>query len=133
MLSRSGVALGWGTAVTLCFYVPPLHLFLRLGREQQWVSHTPTGISPVRRLGFRHVLSEDSDNARAAPMGGHHHSQSLILAHVKFYLQDRDDEIAGRKVVIDQNDFVETRAFDLYLILGIGFGDDVSHLRHRSS
>jgi hypothetical protein len=63
-------------------------------------------------------------------VGGHHHPQGLILAHAKFCLQNHDDELAGRKVVIDQNDFVETGPFDLYLIFDVGLGDDVSHRRH---
>jgi hypothetical protein len=62
-------------------------------------------------------------------MRGDHHPQGLILAHAKFRLQNHDDELAGRKVVIDQNDFVKTRPFDLYLILDLGPGDDVIHRR----
>lgn len=66
-------------------------------------------------------------------MGGHHHSHGLILARVKFRLQDRDDEIAGRKVVIDQNDFVETRLFDLYLILGLVMMSVIGVTVHRGA
>ena len=83
-------------------------------------------------LGFRNVLCEDGDDAYAAAMCCHHHSQSLIFAYVKFRLQNRDDEIAGGKIVIDQDDLVETRAFDLYLICDFRLGDDVGHWRHRS-
>jgi hypothetical protein len=53
----------------------------------------------------------------------------LILAHAKFRLQNHDDELAGRKVVIDQNDFVETETFGLYLIFDRGRGGDVVHGR----
>ena len=31
------------------------------------------------------------------------------------------------KITIEQNDFVETRAVNLYLVFGAGFGNDVSH------
>jgi hypothetical protein len=62
-------------------------------------------------------------------MSGHHYSQCLILAQAKFRLQHRDDELAGREIIIDQDDFMQTRPFDLYLVLDLGLGDGVSHGR----
>jgi hypothetical protein len=47
-------------------------------------------------------------------MSGHHHSQRLILAHAEFRLQNYDDELAGREVIIDEDDFMQTGPFDLY-------------------
>jgi hypothetical protein len=61
--------------------------------------------------------------AQIAASGG----RASLRFHTKFGLQNRDDELAGRKVVIDQNDFVEARAFDPYLVFSDGLGDDVSH------
>ena len=46
-------------------------------------------------------------------MRGDHHPQSLIFAHAEFRLQDRDDELPRREVVIHQNDLMKTRALDL--------------------
>jgi hypothetical protein len=57
---------------------------------------------------------------------------SAMLGGEQFRFRHHHDELAGRKVSIDQNDFVKTRAFDLYLIFDIGFGDDVIHRLHRS-
>ncbi len=108
-------------------------LFLRLGREQQRIALAPTRIRCVRCLGFRNIFCEDGDHAHAAPVGGHHNAQGLILAYAKFGFQNRDDERTGRKIVIDQHDFMEARAFDLYLILDGGFSDDVGHRWHRSA
>jgi hypothetical protein len=62
-------------------------------------------------------------------MSGRHHSQRLVLGHPKFRLQNHDDELARREIIIDQNDFMQTRPFDLYLILDRGLGDGVSHGR----
>jgi len=84
----------------------------------------------VRRsgcFGFRHIFCVDGDDTRAAPMSGRHHSQRLVLGHAKFCLQNRDDEPARRKIIIDQDDFMQPRPFDLYLILDLGLGDGVSH------
>jgi hypothetical protein len=55
-------------------------------------------------------------------MSGHHHPHSLIFAHAKFCLQNRDDELAGREIIIDQDDLMQTRSFDFYLILDLGLG-----------
>jgi hypothetical protein len=48
----------------------------------------------VRCLGFRYLPCVDGNDTHAAPMGGHHHSQGLILAHAKFRLQNHHDELA---------------------------------------
>jgi len=37
--------------------------------------------------------------------------------------------LAGRKVIIDQDDFMQTRPFDLYLILDLGLGGGANHVR----
>ena len=89
----------------------------------------PAGICRVRCLGFRYILRVDGDDTSAAPMSGHHHSQRLILAHAEFRLQTHDDELAGREVIIDQDDFMQTRPFDLYLILDLGLGGGANHVR----
>jgi hypothetical protein len=79
-------------------------LFLWLGREQQGMALASARIRRVRCLGFRYILRVDGNDTHAAPMCGDHNPQGLILAHAKFRLQNHDDELAGRKVVIDQND-----------------------------
>lgn len=109
---------------------PDATLFLRFGREQQGIALASASIRRVRCLGFRHVLREDGDDTHAASMRCHHHAQGLTLAQAKFRLQNQNDECAGRKVVIDQNDLVEMRAFDLYLLFDFGLGDDVGHRRY---
>jgi hypothetical protein len=81
-------------------------LFLRLGCEQQGIALAPSGIRRVRCLRFRYILRVDSNDTTAAPMSGHHHPQRLILAHAEFRLQNHDDELAGREVIIDQDDFM---------------------------
>ena len=53
-------------------------------------------------------------------MSSHHHPQRLTLAHAKLRLQNRNDELAGCEIIIDQDDFMQTRPFDLYLILDLG-------------
>ena len=55
--------------------------------------------------------------------GRHHRPQRLILTDMKFCLQHRDDKLAGPKVIMDQNDFVEMGAINLYLGSDAGFGD----------
>jgi hypothetical protein len=55
-------------------------------------------------------------------MSGYHHSQRLILAHAEFRFQNYDDELAGREVIIDQDDFMQSRPFDLYLFLDLALG-----------
>jgi hypothetical protein len=62
-------------------------------------------------------------------MSGHHHSQRVILTHAEFRLQNYDDELAWREVIIDQDDFMQTRPFDLYLILDLGLGGGANHVR----
>jgi hypothetical protein len=110
----------------------PQDLFLRLGSEQQGIALAPASISRVRCFCFRYVLRVDGDDTSAAPMCGHHHSQRLILAHAEFRLQNYDDEFAGCEVIIDQNDFMQTRPFDLYLILDLGLGGGANHVRTAS-
>jgi hypothetical protein len=78
---------------------------------------------------LRYILREDGNDAHAAPVCGDHHPQGLILAHAKLRLQNHDDELARRIVIVHQNDFVETGPFGLYLIFGVGPGDDVIHRR----
>ena len=102
-------------------------LFLGLGREQQGITLAPPRICRIRCLGVRYVLRVYGNDTRAAPMSGHHYSQRLILAHAKFRPQNCDDELAGREIIIDQDDFMQTRPFGLYLIFDLGFGDGVSH------
>jgi hypothetical protein len=104
-------------------------LLLRLGREQQWIAFASTSVRRIGCFGFRHIFCVDGDDTRAAPMSGHHHPQSLIFAHAKFRLQNRDDELAGREIVIEQDNFMQARPFDFYLILDLGLGDCVSHER----
>jgi hypothetical protein len=62
-------------------------------------------------------------------MRGDHHAQGLILAHAELCLQNHDDELAGRIVVVDQNDLVKTGPFGLYLVFDVGPGDDVIRRR----
>src|ERR1700733_2308729 len=104
-------------------------LFLGLGREQQRIAFASTSVRRVGCFGFRYILRVDGNDTRAASMSGHHHPHSLIFVHAKFRLQNRDDELAGREIIIDQDDFMQTRPFDLYLILDLGLSDGVSHGR----
>lgn len=101
--------------------------FLGLGREQQWIALASARIGCIACLGFRYILCVDGDDTRPAPMSGHHHPQRLTLAHAKLRPQNRNDELAGCKIIIDQDDFMQTRPFDLYLILDLGPRDGVSH------
>jgi len=101
--------------------------FFWLGREQQWIALTSPGIRSVTCFGFRYILRVDSDDTRTAPVSGHHHSESLVLTHVKFRPQNHGDELAGREIIINQNDLMQTGPFDLYLILDLGLSDGVSH------
>src|ERR1700712_385521 len=79
-------------------------------------------------LGFRNVLCEDGDDAYAAAMCCHHHSQSLIFAYVKFRLQNRDDEIAGGKSSLTRmtlwrrgrSTFISSAIFGLVMMSVIG-------------
>ena len=80
-------------------------------------------------LGWAGSPCVDGDDTSAASMSGHHHSQRLILAHAEFRLQNHDDELAGREVIIDEDDFMQTRPFDLYLILDLGLGGGANHVR----
>jgi hypothetical protein len=57
---------------------------------------------------------------------GDHHPQGLILAHAKLGLENHDNELAGRIVVVDQNDLVKTGPFGLYLLFDVGPGGDVT-------
>jgi hypothetical protein len=108
---------------------PPEGLLLRLGREQQRIAFASASVRRAGCFGFRHISCVDGDDTSAAPMSGHHHSQRLIIAHAEFRLQNHDDELAGREVIIDQDDFMQTRPFDLYLILGLGLGGGANHVR----
>ena len=104
---------------------PVARLFLRVGREQQWIAFASAGVRRIGCFGFCHIFCVDGDDTRAAPMSSHHHPQSLIFAHAKFRLQNRDDELAGCELIIEQDDFMQTRPFDFYLILDLG-GDRAS-------
>jgi hypothetical protein len=44
-------------------------------------------------------------------------------------IKSHDDELAGRIVVVVQNDLVKTGPFGLYLVFDVGPGDDVIHRR----
>ena len=72
----------------------------------------------VAVLGFCYILRVDGDDPH-----------SLIFAHAKFRLQNRDDELAGREVIVDEDDFLQTRPFNLYLILDLGLGGGANHVR----
>ena len=111
----------------------PGALFLGLGREQQRIAFASTSVRRVGCFGFRYILRVDGNDTRAASMSCHHHPQSLIFAHAKFRFKNRDDELAGREIIIDQDDFMQTRPFDLYLIVDFGLGDGVSHGRDADS
>ena len=69
--------------------------------EQQRIAFASASVRCAGCFGFRHIFCVDGDDTRAAPMSGHHHSQRLVLAHAEFRLQNRDDELAGREVIID--------------------------------
>jgi hypothetical protein len=56
-------------------------------------------------------------------MSSHHNPQGLIFVHTKFRLQNRHDELAGREIIVEQDDFMQTRPFCFYLILHPGLGD----------
>src|SRR6478609_7476980 len=92
-------------------------LFFGLGGEQQWIALAPASIGRVRRLGFRYILRVDGHNARTALMRSDHHPHGLILADAKFRLQNQDDELTWRIVVIDQDDLVKAGSLDLEFIL----------------
>ena len=98
--------------------------FLRLGREQQRIAFASSCIRGPRCLGFRDILCDDTAPASVC---GDHHPLGLVLSHAEFCLQDGDDELAGRIVVVEQNDLVKTRGLGLYLGRGRWLGSDVSH------
>ena len=54
-------------------------------------------------------------------MSIHHNPQGLIFVHMEFRLQNRHDELAGREIIVEQDDFMQTRrsAFISSWILGL--------------
>jgi hypothetical protein len=99
----------------------------RLGRKQEWISLAAAPICCSRRLTLGNVPGVDGDNAYAAPVRRHHHAAGLILTHAEFRLQDGDDELPRRKVVIDENDLVQARSFRLKPNLDAWPDGDVAH------
>jgi hypothetical protein len=107
-------------------------LFLWLGREQKRIAFAPTRICRLRCLRFSNIFCVDRHDTCATTMCRDHHSRGLILAYAEFRLQDRNDELARRVVVIDQDDFVKTGSFDLNLIFDRGLCYTVIHRHDRS-
>ena len=102
-------------------------LFLRFGGEEKRIALAATGFGSSRRLRFGNVPCVDSDDAAATAVRGHHDSVGLIFAHAEFGLEDRDDEVARRKVIVDENDLVKPRALDRGFDLGLRLDDGFAH------
>jgi hypothetical protein len=80
----------------------------------------PFSAARLRRaggFGLGNVPGENRNDAGPAAMRGHHDPIRLILAHAEFRLQHRDDKLAWRVIVIDENDLVKTGSFSLRLDL----------------
>jgi hypothetical protein len=82
----------------------PASLFLRLGREQQWIAFALAGVRRTGCFGSRHISCVDDDTRCAYERLSS--LQRLALGHAKFRLPDPDDDLARRKIIIDQDDFI---------------------------
>ena len=106
-------------------------LFFRFGGELERVAFAAAGLRCPRCLGLGNVLGVDGDNAYAAPMCGDHHPIGLILAHAEFRLEHRDDEFAGREIVVDEDHLMQARSLRFRPDPGTRLGYDVFHRRRR--
>src|SRR5262245_44412220 len=105
----------------------PHALFFRLCRECERISGAAAGFGTLRRLGLGDVLGEHGDHAGAAPMRREHDAVGLLLVHAEHRLEDADDELAWRVVVIEENDLVQPRPLGLGPHLDARPGRDVAH------
>src|SRR5712671_174062 len=101
---------------------------LRLGREQERIAFGAAGVGRARRLGLGDIPGIDRDHADAAAVRRHHHVVGLVLVHAELRLEDRDDELARREVVVDQNDLVQTRPLRLQPDFGACLAGGLGHL-----
>src|ERR1044071_8559913 len=100
-------------------------LFLRFGREEQWISLALAELGGLLGLRIRYILGIDRDHTGTAPVRGHHHIIGLILIHVGHCLEHDDGEFARRIVVIEQDDLPKFWPLRLRPYLGFRFDNGV--------
>jgi hypothetical protein len=96
------------------------------GRHCLYASSSPVAI----RITF--TALPITSPGRFSPRGLRGKSTQLLLGGQQFVFSTITTNSRGVKSSLTKIDLVKTWAFDLYLIFDIGFGDDVSHRRHRS-
>jgi len=75
-------------------------------------------VHDLRNLRLGHFVGENPTDADAVLMHMQHHPRRILTAHVEDALQNMNDKLHGRVVVIEQEHLVERRLFGLRLRLG---------------
>src|SRR5271165_3035277 len=102
-------------------------LFLRLRSEAQRIALRRAGLGAAGGLGLGDVLREHGHDADAFAMRGHHHVERLGFVEPEHRLQHLHHEVAGRVVIIEQNDFMQTWTLDAGFGLDLPLGGDLAH------
>src|SRR5208282_1306811 len=102
-------------------------LFLRLRSEAQRIALRRAGLGAAGGLGLGDVLREHGHDADAFAMRCHHHVERLGFVEPEHRLQHLHHEVAGRVVIIEQNDFMQTWTLDAGFGLDLPLGGDLAH------
>ena len=84
-------------------------------------------IGRFRRFAFGYVSRENGHHANTALMRRHHDTIGLLLGHAENALQDRDDELARREIVVYQYHLMKPRPLGFRRLLRASYGIRIAH------
>ena len=100
---------------------------LGLGREHERVLLAAARFGAFLGLALGNVPRKHGDDTRTALMRCEHDPVSLLLTHAENRLEDRDDELPWRVIVVDKNNLMQARLLCFRLNLGTRFDKDIAH------
>jgi hypothetical protein len=100
---------------------------LWLGRKHKRIALAPARFRCPHRLGLGDVSRVDRNNADATPMRRHHYPIGLTVAHTELSLQQLNDELPRRVVIVHEDDLVKTRSLSFWQNFEAWLGDGLSH------